>query len=83
MGYGECRVMLLSTKGKPHRITKNISQVIMAIRREHSRKPDEVRNKIVKLMGDLPRIELFARQRFEGWHAWGNELSNTIQNNIK
>jgi site-specific DNA-methyltransferase (adenine-specific) len=43
--------------------------------REHSRKPDEIRNKIVELMGDLPRIELFARQRFDGWDSWGNETN--------
>ena len=43
-------------------------------RREHSRKPDETRERIVKLMGDLPRIELFARQRAEGWDCWGNEV---------
>mgnify|MGYP001464479394 CR=1 FL=1 len=43
-------------------------------RRVHSRKPDRIRNDIVKLCGDLPRIELFARQRFEGWDAWGNEI---------
>jgi site-specific DNA-methyltransferase (adenine-specific) len=42
---------------------------------EHSRKPDEIRTRIVELCGDLPRIELFARQRYEGWDAWGNQLS--------
>ena len=42
--------------------------------REHSRKPDEIRDAIVELVGDLPRIELFARQRFDGWDAWGNEV---------
>lgn len=42
--------------------------------REHSRKPDEIRDEIVEICGDLPRIELFARQRFEGWDAWGNEV---------
>ena len=42
--------------------------------REHSRKPDEIRDWIVEICGDLPRIELFARQRFDGWDAWGNEV---------
>jgi N6-adenosine-specific RNA methylase IME4 len=41
--------------------------------REHSRKPDIVRERIVQLMGDVPRIELFSRERFPGWDAWGNE----------
>lgn len=40
---------------------------------QHSKKPDEVRDKIVKLMGDQPRVELFARQQTPGWDVWGNE----------
>ena len=40
----------------------------------HSKKPDIVRDKIVELMGDLPKIELFARQQVEGWDCWGNEV---------
>jgi len=39
---------------------------------------DEVRDNIVKLMGDLPRIELFARQKTEGWDVWGNEVESDI-----
>ena len=42
--------------------------------REHSRKPDIIRNKIVELCGDLPRIELFAREKTNGWDCWGNEV---------
>lgn len=37
-------------------------------------KPAEVRSRIVALAGDLPRVELFARERAPGWEAWGNEL---------
>lgn len=65
---------LLGKKGKPKRIKNNIKQLIIFNRREHSRKPDEIRNRIVELMGDLPRIELFARERVEGWDSWGNEI---------
>lgn len=43
-------------------------------RERHSKKPDEVRNRITELVGDLPRIELFARQKTEGWDVWGNEV---------
>ncbi len=72
----------LATRGDPpRRVSAAVRQlvltegeVIAAEKREHSRKPDEVRNRIVELMGDLPRIELFARARVEGWHSWGNEL---------
>ena len=41
---------------------------------QHSRKPAEVRERIVRLLGDVPRIELFARERVPGWDAWGNEV---------
>lgn len=52
-----------------------VGQVVLANRREHSRKPDEVADRIVALCGDRPRIELFARQRRPGWDAWGAEVA--------
>ena len=70
---GNAELVLLATKGKPKRISKSISQIIMAKRANHSKKPDIVRDKIIELMGDLPRIELFARYKAKGWDAWGNE----------
>ncbi len=80
---GNAEIVLLATKGKPHRIAKNISQVVMAKRGKHSRKPNEVRKRIVRLMGDLPRIELFARERVEGWDAWGNQVPKEEQRLLK
>ena len=65
---------LLATKGNPKRISKNVKQLVIDKRREHSRKPDCVRDRIVELMGDLPRIELFARQKVKGWDSWGDEI---------
>jgi len=78
---GNVELCLLGVKGKPRRVLDNIKQYVEAIRYEHSRKPDEVRNRIVELMGDLPRIELFARKpqylledpTWNGWDVWGNE----------
>jgi len=67
-------VCLLATKGKPKRINAGIHSVIDAPIEEHSKKPDEVRDKIVSLVGDIPRIELFARQKTKGWDVWGNEV---------
>lgn len=67
-------VCLIATKGRPKRISKSVHSVIDSRIREHSRKPDEARERIVELMGDLPRIELFARQHAEGWDCWGNEV---------
>lgn len=51
-----------------------VHQIVEAPCREHSRKPEEVRERIVQLLGDVPKIELFARERVEGWDAWGNEV---------
>ena len=70
---------LLGRKGKVKPKGHNIRQLVEAIRREHSVKPDEVRDRIVKLMGDIPRIELFARQKTEGWDVWGNEVESDIE----
>ena len=78
MGYytrANNEICLLATKGKPlKRISKSVRQVVFSKIREHSRKPDEVRERIVELFGNLPRIELFARQQVEGWDCWGNEV---------
>lgn len=49
-------------------------QIIEAPFEGHSKKPDEARDKIVALLGDVPCIELFARQRTDGWDVWGNEV---------
>lgn len=67
--------VLLGRKGKLERIAKNVHSVIMSKIGEHSKKPNEVRDRILCLYGDLPRIELFARQRFEGWDSWGLGVS--------
>lgn len=69
---------LIATKGKIRPIVKNIRSVIYSPREEHSKKPDIFRDKIVELMGDLPRIELFARQKYEGWDAFGDEINSDI-----
>ena len=65
--------LLLGTRGRPQRLNRNIDQIIAEPRREHSRKPDVVRDNLVKLFGDIPRIELFARETVDGWESWGNE----------
>lgn len=75
-------VCLIGVKGKYPSLSKDIHCLVKSKIREHSRKPDEIRNKIVEICGDKPRIELFARQRFEGWDAFGNELDNKIQKKL-
>ncbi len=68
-------ICLLGFKGKLKRKSNKVKQVILSPRREHSRKPDEVRDRIVELLGDIPRIELFARHILKGWDVWGNETT--------
>ena len=72
-------VCLLATKGHPKRQAADIHQFIISPIEAHSKKPDEARDKIVSLMGDLPRVELFARQTPPGWDVWGNEVEPTIR----
>ena len=62
----------------PKRQAADIHQFIISPIEAHSKKPDETRDKIVALMGDLPRVELFARQTSPGWDVWGNEVEPTI-----
>ena len=70
-------VCLLATKGHPKRQAADIHQFIISPIEAHSKKPDETREKIVALMGDRPRVELFARQTPPGWDVWGNEVEPT------
>ena len=76
-------IALLGIKGKMKPVSNYVSQVVISPREEHSKKPDSVREKIVELFGDVPRIELFARQRTPGWDAWGNEVSCDVLMNKK
>ena len=62
---GNSEVCLLATKGRPKRINNSVFQLIFSPRRKHSQKPDEVRDRIVQLMGDLPRIEFVCNTRIQ------------------
>ncbi len=90
---GNSEPCLLATRGKPKRVSADVRQPIIddhftadeladhllaCQRGAHSVKPPETRDRIVKLLGDVPRIELFARQRVPGWAAWGNELPPAV-----
>ena len=72
-------ICLLATKGHPKRVNAGIRQLQYHRVREHSKKPDEIRNEIIRLCGDLPRIELFAREHVEGWDSWGSEIDTRPQ----
>ena len=62
---------LVGVRGCPHRIAANVHSVIDARVQGHSVKPDEIYERIERLCGDVPRIELFARRRRKGWDSIG------------
>ena len=78
MGYytrANAEICLLASRGKPlKRLSRSVRQVIQTPIEEHSKKPAEVRERIVELFGDVEKIELFARQYAVGWDCWGNEV---------
>ena len=71
-------ICLLAIKGKPKKQSSSVRQLVVTPIEKHSKKPDCVRDMIVELCGDLPRIELFARQETEGWDVWGNEVESSV-----
>lgn len=71
---------LLATKGDTSGWVKNrkVKGLIQSPRQEHSKKPDEIRDRIVTLLGDRPRIELFSRKQVDGWDYHGLDLDVTF-----
>lgn len=71
-------LLLVATTKKTGRMTKLASEAhpsrILAPRSQHSKKPEVFRDLIVEQLGDIPRIELFARDHAPGWDVWGNEV---------
>jgi len=69
---------LLAIKGSMETKDRTVRQVQMHPRLFHSKKPDHIADEIVRLFGDLPRIELFARDVKSGWDVWGNEVESSV-----
>jgi N6-adenosine-specific RNA methylase IME4 len=81
IGYytkSNCEVCLIGVKGKAIKASDSVSSALIAPRGSHSSKPNEVRDRIVQFVGDVPRIELFARTKTPGWDVWGNEVESDI-----
>lgn len=81
MGYwtrANTEPCLLATRGKPKRLHADVRQGIIEPRREHSRKPDCVHERIERLVSG-PYLELFSRRRRSGWTAWGNEVDKFME----
>lgn len=77
-----CEIVLLGTRGHMTQYlqSRKVRQLQEAERERtiHSRKPAVIRDRIVEMFGDLPRIELFAREKTPGWDVWGNEVESDI-----
>lgn len=84
---GNSEPCFLATRGKPSRVNAGVRQLVWTMESElvcaqigeHSAKPPEVRDRIVTLMGDVPRVELFAREAPPGWDCWGNQVQSTVE----
>ena len=70
---------LFAIRGKPKRVCAGVSQMVVAQVGRHSEKPAIVRDRLLTLVGDVPRVELFARATSPGWDVWGNEVQSTIE----
>lgn len=81
--------MLIAVKGKPKRVSASVrsliktGEIMEALNTKHSKKPDVFADKIVELCGDVSRVELFARDRKEGWSCWGDEVESDVELKIK
>ena len=73
-------ICLFGTKGAMSKYKKsnNVESLVIAERKGHSKKPVEVSERIEELFGDIPKLEMFARDKKQGWDAWGNEVDDSI-----
>lgn len=69
---------LFAVRGKPKRVCAGVRQFIDAPIGIHSQKPSEARDRLVTLMGDIPRLEMFARSSAPGWDVWGDQAPGSI-----
>ena len=75
----ECEICVVGKKGKiPNpRGAINVKQFLAEKRTRHSAKPNEIRNRIYQMFPTQNKIELFAREKHEGWDVWGNEVETS------
>jgi len=74
--------VLLAKKGKGLiRKGTNVHQILFSNLKRHSEKPREIKDKVIELVGNIPKIELFAREKTGGWDVWGNEVESDIELN--
>lgn len=66
--------VVLGRRGKPRRHANDIRELIIAARREHSRKPDQFYERVERYVGPVRKLEMFSRTQRPGWDAWGDEV---------
>jgi site-specific DNA-methyltransferase (adenine-specific) len=77
-------ICLLGMRGHIKSVDKTVPQIVMHPRIGHSVKPPVVRDRIVQLFGDKSRLEIFARQKTEGWDAIGYGIDGvSVQEKIR
>ena len=76
----ECEICIIAKRGKIPlpRGSRNERQFLSECKTRHSKKPDEIRNRIMRMFPEQNKIELFAREKTEGWDVWGNEVESDI-----
>ena len=74
-----CEYCFIGTRGKSLIRKHNVDQLVSIPKKRHSSKPAAFRTLITDLCGNLPRIELFSRDKIEGWDCWGNQIPTTMQ----
>lgn len=81
----ECELCLIGKKGKIPELrgARNIRQFLSKERSKHSKKPSEIRYRIEKMFPNHTRIELFSRDKIEGWDCWGNQVPTDEQKLLK
>lgn len=75
MGYWfrqQVEISLVFGRGSPTRLNADVRQLVWASRREHSRKPEGIHERIERLVAG-PYLEMFGRQQRDGWTVWGNQ----------
>lgn len=78
----QCEICLLATLGTPHKLVRSFKErsYLEEPKGKHSQKPKEIRKRITRMFGpEIRKIELFARKRYRGWDAWGNEVRSDIK----
>lgn len=76
----QCEICIVGKRGKfpEGRGSRKERQFISELRGKHSAKPVEVRERIVRMFPSQKKLELFAREKTDGWDVWGNEVEGSI-----